>query len=108
VPEAAWLHAFTVGALGMMMIGLMTRVSLRHTGRVRCAPPLMRIAAAAMFVATTLRVAASAQGMAPWVVTLALASWAAACVAYLLRFGAVLIAPSLPREQKGAISANRG
>ena len=29
----AWLHAFTVGALGSAMIGLMTRVALRHTGR---------------------------------------------------------------------------
>ncbi|MCC6879287.1 MAG: NnrS family protein, partial [Rhodocyclaceae bacterium] len=31
VPEAAWLHAFTVGSLGLMMLGLMTRVALRHT-----------------------------------------------------------------------------
>ncbi len=33
LPESAWLHAFTVGSLGLMMLGLMTRVSQRHTGR---------------------------------------------------------------------------
>lgn len=98
VPEVAWLHAFTIGALGMMMLGLMTRVSLRHTGRVLMSPPLMRAAAVAMFAAAALRVAAATQGLVPWVVTLALGLWAAALVAYLARFGTVLIAPSLPRE----------
>ena len=32
LPEPIWTHAFTVGALGLMMLSLMTRVSLRHTG----------------------------------------------------------------------------
>ena len=50
-----------------------------------------------MFAAAALRVAAATQGLVPWVVTLALALWAAAFVAYLARFGATLIAPSLPR-----------
>jgi uncharacterized protein involved in response to NO len=97
VPEVAWLHAFTIGALGMMMLGLMTRVSLRHTGRALLAPPLMRAAAGVMFAAAALRVAAATQGLVPWVVALALALWAVAFVAYLARFGAVLFAPSLPR-----------
>ena len=38
-PARAWLHAFTVGALGSMMLGLMTRVALRHTGRPLVLPP---------------------------------------------------------------------
>jgi len=97
VPEVAWLHAFTVGALGMMMLGLMTRVSLRHTGRALMAPRLLRAAAAAMFAAGALRVAAALFGLAPLAVALALGLWATAFVAYLVRFGAVLIAPSLPR-----------
>ena len=84
----------------MMMLGLMTRVSLRHTGRALTVPPLLRAAASAMFAAAALRVAASAQGLAPWVVTLALALWVAAFVAYLLHFGAVLVAPSLPRAKQ--------
>jgi uncharacterized protein involved in response to NO len=51
VPEAAWLHAFTVGSLGLMMLGLMTRVSLRHTGRPLVVPRAMLVAYALMFAA---------------------------------------------------------
>lgn len=97
VPQAAWLHAFTVGALGMMMLGLMTRVSLRHTGRALAVPSLLRAAAVALFTAAALRLAATVYGLGPWAVTLAALLWAAAFVAYLVRFGAVLVAPSMPR-----------
>jgi uncharacterized protein involved in response to NO len=97
VPGAAWLHAFTVGALGLMMLSLMTRVALRHTGRTLDAPPLMRAAAAAVFAAAALRLAATVHGLGAGVVALAAVLWALAFVAYLLRFGTVLIAPSLPR-----------
>ncbi|MEH6579943.1 MAG: NnrS family protein [Amphritea sp.] len=31
--EDIWLHAFTIGAMGTIMLSLMTRVTLRHTGR---------------------------------------------------------------------------
>jgi uncharacterized protein involved in response to NO len=97
VPEVAWLHAFTVGALGMMMLGLMTRVALRHTGRELIAPPLLRVAAVAMSSAAALRVAAAVLGLDLGLVAVAVGLWAAAFSAYVLRFGAVLIAPSLPR-----------
>lgn len=97
VPGTAWLHAFTVGALGLMMLSLMTRVSLRHTGRALEAPTLLRAAALLMFSAALLRLAASVHGLGPGVVTLAALLWAAAFVAYLIRFAAVLLGPSLPR-----------
>jgi uncharacterized protein involved in response to NO len=58
VPEAAWLHAFTVGSLGLMMLGLMTRVSQRHTGRPLFMPRAMQVACGAMFLAAVLRVTA--------------------------------------------------
>jgi uncharacterized protein involved in response to NO len=98
VPEVAWLHAFTVGALGLMMLGLMTRVSLRHTGRALGSPRLLRAAAIAMFGAAALRLGATVHGLGPWAVTSAALLWAVAFAAYLVRFGAVLVAPSLPRE----------
>ncbi len=96
VPPAAWLHAFTVGALGMMMLGLMTRVSLRHTGRPLGAT--LRAAAVVLFAAAALRLAASVYGLGPWAVTSAAVLWAGAFVAYVARFGAVLVAPSMPRQ----------
>ena len=101
VPEVAWLHAFTVGALGMMMLGLMTRVSLRHTGRALEAPTPMRVAAVLMCSAAALRLAATVHGLGSWAVTGAALLWAAAFTAYLMRFAAVLMAPSLPRGSPG-------
>lgn len=97
VPDVAWLHAFTVGALGMMMLSLMTRVSLRHTGRALEAPTPMRVAAVLMCCAAALRLVASVHGLGPGVVTVAALLWAAAFVAYLVRFTGVLVGPSLPR-----------
>ncbi|MDH5540646.1 MAG: NnrS family protein [Rhizobacter sp.] len=98
VPQTAWLHAFSVGALGMMMLGLMTRVSLRHTGRALDAQPLLRAAAAGMFAAAALRLAAGVHDLGAGVVALSALVWACAFAAYLLRFAAVLVRPSLPRQ----------
>ncbi len=99
VPEPAWLHAFTVGALGMMMLGLMTRVSLRHTGRgLERVPLTMRLAAVVLFGAAALRLAATVHGLGPWAVALAAGLWALAFAGYLVRFGQVLVTRSLPRS----------
>ena len=66
VAASAWLHAFTVGALGLMMLGLMTRVSLRHTGRgLAAVPASLRVAALVLFAAAALRLAADGAGSGP-------------------------------------------
>lgn len=101
LPEATWVHAFTVGALGLMMLGLMTRVALRHTGRALALSPLLRTAAVLMFAAAALRLAATVHGLDPWTVALAALLWAAAFVAWLLRFAVVLVTASLPRAGTG-------
>ena len=97
VPEASWLHAFTVGSLGLMMLGLMTRVSQRHTGRALEMPPAMMLACAAMFLAATLRVAAGVGAGNTALIGLATLLWAAAFVIYLLCYARILMLPSLPR-----------
>ncbi len=101
VPPQAWLHAFTVGALGMMMIGLMVRVVLRHTGRPPRPPLLMRGAAIAVMAAALLRLAASVHGLGPQVVALSGLLWAAGFAAYLGCFARMLWSPSLPRQVAG-------
>jgi uncharacterized protein involved in response to NO len=98
VPEAAWLHAFTVGSLGLMMLGLMTRVSLRHTGRPLVVPHTMLVAYGLMFAAALLRLAATMRGLGPGMIALAAALWAAAFTLYFIRFRHSLLAPSLPRS----------
>ncbi|MCL4184120.1 MAG: NnrS family protein [Burkholderiaceae bacterium] len=99
VPEAAWVHAFTVGSLGMMMLGLMTRVVLRHTGRPLVVPPAMLAAYALMFVAALLRLAATVHGLGNWAIALATAAWILPFAIYLTLFAHALLTPSLPRAR---------
>lgn len=98
VPEAAWIHAFTVGSLGMMVLGLMTRVSLRHTGRPLDVPGALLAAGALMFAAALIRLAATVHGLGDRAVALAALLWAAAFALYFVRFAAMLLQPSLPRS----------
>lgn len=98
--ELAWLHAFTVGALGMMMIGMMTRVSLRHTGRPLRVPPPLLLAFVAMFAAALLRVAIALELLgAAWLAASALL-WTVAFLLFLGRCGSMLWQPSLPARAR--------
>ena len=97
VPEAAWVHAFTVGSLGLMMLGLMTRVSLRHTGRPLVVPASMKLAYGMMFAASLIRLAATVHGLGNWAVALAAVLWGLTFAIYFVQFGAILLRPSLSR-----------
>ncbi len=98
VPEAAWLHAFTVGSLGLMMLGLMTRVSLRHTGRPLKVPDAMLVAYVLMFVAALLRLGAAIYGPGHGAIALSAGLWAASFALYFSVFWKVLLTPSAPRK----------
>ncbi|MCC7325767.1 MAG: NnrS family protein [Burkholderiales bacterium] len=102
----AWLHAFTVGALGSAMIGLMTRVALRHTGRPLTPSPAVVAAHLLVQAAALARVgAAFADGDTAWVVA-AGSAWLAAFAIYLANFGPILVRPSLPRIVAGPLDAD--
>jgi len=90
--RASWLHAFTAGALGSMMLGLMTRVALRHTGRELRAPRWLPLALLAVSVAAALRIAAPWLGAAAG--TMAALLWALAIGAWWVRFAGALVRPS--------------
>ncbi|MES1943548.1 NnrS protein superfamily [Salinisphaera sp. PC39] len=55
----AWIHAVTAGAAGTLIMGVMTRVSLGHTGRALSLPPFGLGMYAAVLAAGLLRVAAA-------------------------------------------------
>ena len=93
----AWLHAFTVGALGSMMLGLMTRIALRHTGRPLVLPRAIVAAYALLQVAAILRVGTAALGLGEGLLALAGIAWTAAFAIYLVTYGRILVSPSLPR-----------
>lgn len=90
---ASWVHAFTAGALGSMMLGLMTRVALRHTGREVAAPRWLPAALLAVSAATVLRLAAPWLGTPAWSVAALL--WAAAMGAWWVQYAPVLLRPSV-------------
>lgn len=88
-----WLHAVTAGCFATMILAVMTRASLGHTGRRLIAPPL----AVAAYVLTSL--AALARVFGPhWdvlpagaVIGVAAALWCAAMLAYLIAYAPILI-----------------
>ncbi|MBL8340125.1 MAG: NnrS family protein [Rubrivivax sp.] len=106
LPASSWVHAFTVGALGAMMLGLMTRVALRHTGRPAVAPRGFGLWLALASVAAALRVGAPWLG--PWAHAAAAAAWALVFAAWLAQHGVDLVSPSLPRVATHGAGGTRG
>jgi uncharacterized protein involved in response to NO len=97
VPRDAWTHAFTLGALGLVMTGLMTRVVLRHTGRPLVVAAAMQAAYWLVLAAAVLRLAYTVHGLGERVLAASALAWSAAFLIYVVRYGAMLVRPSLPR-----------
>ncbi len=57
VPQSAATHALTVGGIGGLCLGMMTRVSLGHSGRMLVAPHTMTVAFGLLATAALVRVA---------------------------------------------------
>jgi uncharacterized protein involved in response to NO len=85
-----------------MMLGLMTRVSLRHTGRPLVVPAAMKLAYGMMFIAALVRLAATVHGLGDRAVALAAVLWGLTFLLTFATFGAMLVRPSLPRNDASA------
>ena len=88
LPEITALHAVTVGAIGSLAIGMMTRVTLGHTGHAMTAGAFMTAAFATVNVAAVLRLTGTS-GLLPIAGTL----WTLAFAVYFVRFLPIMIAP---------------
>jgi uncharacterized protein involved in response to NO len=104
IAPRAWIHAFTIGAVGTMMLALMPRVTLRHTGRPLVLAPIMLVAYPAMSGAALLRLAFTIADWGAWAsdwreaaIGGAVALWALCFGVYLALYGPKLVQPSLPR-----------
>jgi uncharacterized protein involved in response to NO len=95
VPEAAAIHALTAGAIGTMTLGVMTRVSLGHTGRPLAADRITALIYLLVILAAVVRVAAAASGSPPMVIEIAAALWISGFGLFALRYGPMLLAPRL-------------
>ncbi len=92
LPETAALHALTVGAVGTMMMAVMSRAALGHTGRKLVAHPVTVAAYALVSLAALLRLAA---GVVPIVSMLAISgiAWSLAFALFLAVYVPILVRP---------------
>lgn len=92
---AHWLHALGAGAAATMILAVMTRASLGHTGReLRVGPPVT-VAYVALLAAVIVRVFGPAWLPLPYTGTVALAGalWLAAFALYAVVYTPILVRP---------------
>jgi uncharacterized protein involved in response to NO len=94
VPAAAAVHALTAGAMGTMILAVMTRATLGHTGRV------LRADVATMVIYALVSVAAVLRVIAAWVssgqmdlLEVAVVAWVGAFGLFVAEYGPMLLAP---------------
>ena len=92
---AFWLHALTIGALATMILGVMTRVSLGHTGRSLQLHRLTVLAYLLLSASVLVRVfGAAGSGLGYTTVIVASAAlWTAAFASFLWVYAPILLAP---------------
>lgn len=99
--DLSWLHGFTVGAMSLMMLSLMTRVVLRHTGRQLRVRTLLFVCSGVMVVAAAvMRVMVSLHLLDFNFIVISGVFWVIPFIIFLLLYGSMLITPSLS-EAKG-------
>jgi uncharacterized protein involved in response to NO len=95
VPRASGIHAITAGAFGTMILTVMSRVSLGHTGRELVAPPAISVAYALITLAALLRMAGPIlipQAQLPTLVASGLC-FSAAFAIFTATYAPILLAP---------------
>lgn len=99
VPQSAGIHALTAGAMTTMILAVMSRASLGHTGRELKASRLTTIAYACVTAGAVLRVAASL-GIGGYGIMLDVAGtlWGASLVLFLIDYTPVLWRPRLGEQ----------
>jgi uncharacterized protein involved in response to NO len=101
VPEAAAIHAFTAGAVGTMVLAVMTRVSRGHTGRPLEADRTTTLMYAAAVLACTTRVAAAFAGAsAVSLLEISALLWVASFLLFACAYGPMLVSPRVDEEAR--------
>jgi uncharacterized protein involved in response to NO len=94
LPQSAAVHALTAGAMGTMILAVMTRASLGHTGRELRAGPMTTIIYLLVTVGAVLRVAAPLGPVDYWLgLELAGLCWLGSFVLFIVIYGPILCAP---------------
>ena len=90
VPLSAALHSLTVGAMGTMIVAVMTRVTRGHTGRPLTAAGVTQVLFAAIQAATVTRVLAGFEIWTNGLLTLSAICWILAFVGFVVIYGPML------------------
>ena len=91
--NATWLHALTVGGVGLTTLAMMARVALGHSGRKLIAPRLIAWAFGILWVATLVRVVSPFLPRYVMLVSVAGSLWTLAFALYLVVYVPILLAP---------------
>lgn len=94
VPMTAGIHAWTVGAMGVMTLAVMTRASLGHTGSALVASRATEMIYASVVLSAVLRIMASFTYPGALVLIAALA-WIAGFGAFVVAYGPLLVRPRI-------------
>lgn len=96
IPASLAIHAFTVGGIGMMTLGMMSRISLGHTGRDIMKPPRgVTLMFLILFVGVFIRVLLpmiSAEHYQLWI-ALSQALWMVSFTLFVYLYAMILIRP---------------
>ncbi|XOZ32393.1 NnrS family protein [Halomonadaceae bacterium KBTZ08] len=93
-PETVWVHATGLGAMGGLILGVISRVVLGHTGRTLTLPSGMVTAFVMIHLGALLRVVTGAGGMA-WQTGISVSAllWMIAFGLFLVRYTGILLRP---------------
>ena len=94
LPSSSALHAITVGAMGTMILAVMTRVSLGHTGRKLHASRFTVALYVAVTIAAVARIAAPLSGGGYLLlIEISTAAWIAAFAGFVWEYRGILAGP---------------
>ena len=90
-----WQHAFTMGALATMILAVMTRASLGHTGRPLAVPRAIAIAYVLLTAGTLVRVFGAAVSPGHYLLTVSIAglAWTLAFLIFVVVYAPILTGP---------------
>lgn len=93
-PTNAWTHAAGTGAVGCLVLGVIARVALGHTGRLLSLPKGMVMAFLAIHLAAVVRVVTAFDGIS-WAAGIGISAllWMLAYGIFLYRYTGVLASP---------------
>ncbi len=95
IPATSWLHALTTGAFATMILAVMSRAALGHTGRALSAAPAIVIAYLLLSAAAFTRVFAPILNPDAWSLWMGVAAalWSTAFMLFVITYAPILCRP---------------